>query len=355
MNAPSAEDQVRFLSNLQRLLAEGQFVATYKFALLLALADLAVEHGTDTDAPLKIPTPLIAEKFIYYYWRQTAPYVPRRPGGTAARILRQNTGRQAEVIRRLEEARVRVGQSLLTIQQDKQRWRSLVRNIERVVTVMPLWKLQTVGGQPLEFLYGKSADKGFIELKQGVAHCLRKFHDLITDLVRGAWVRYIRRVNTDVLETNVDLHEFLFGSERANLGAVQPILQDLQKGKCFYCGEGLSRGLAHVDHFIPWSRYPVDLGHNFVLAHSSCNSSKGDRLAAFNHLQSWANRNRRYGPELDGEFKRRDLLSDLGATVQIASWAYSQTYQSNGLTWVRGDSLVALPDEWAAALATAQT
>ena len=35
-----------------------------------------------------------------------------------------------------------------------------------------------------------------------------------------------------------------------------------------------------VDHFIPWRRYPLDLGHNFVLAHSACNSSKGDRLAA---------------------------------------------------------------------------
>jgi hypothetical protein len=34
----------------------------------------------------------------------------------------------------------------------------------------------------------------------------------------------------------------------------------------------------HVDHFIPWPRYAVDLGHNFVLAHASRNERKFDRL-----------------------------------------------------------------------------
>jgi hypothetical protein len=346
VNTPSAEDQVRFLSNLQRLLAEGQFVATYKYALLLALADLAVEQGDDTDATLKIPTALIAEKFIHYYWRQTVPYVPRQGSGSTARILRQNTARQAEVVSRLENMRDRVGQSLVVVQQDQRRWQSLVRGIERVVTIMPLWKLQTVGGQPLEFLYGRSAESRFIELKPGVAYCLRKFHDLITDLVRGAWVRYIRRVNADMLDTNVDLHEFLFGSERASLGIIQSILQEFQEGKCFYCKARLDRGAAHVDHFIPWARYPVDLGHNFVLAHGSCNSSKGDRLAAVDHLRVWMDRNSRYGSQLDAEFKRRDLVSDLDSTRQIAQWAYSQTYQAHGLTWLRGDTLVPLPGGW---------
>jgi hypothetical protein len=63
------EEQVKFLVNLQRLLEEGQFVWTYKYALLLALADLSVEHGNDTDEPLEISTRSIAEKFIQYYWR----------------------------------------------------------------------------------------------------------------------------------------------------------------------------------------------------------------------------------------------------------------------------------------------
>ena len=42
---PSAEQQLAFLTKLQRLFAEGDFTATYKFALLIALSDLAVELG----------------------------------------------------------------------------------------------------------------------------------------------------------------------------------------------------------------------------------------------------------------------------------------------------------------------
>ena len=47
MPAPTPSAQVAFLRELQRLLDEGQFTATYKFALLLALADLAVERGDE--------------------------------------------------------------------------------------------------------------------------------------------------------------------------------------------------------------------------------------------------------------------------------------------------------------------
>jgi hypothetical protein len=66
---PTADEQIRFLVNLQRLLVESLFVATYKFALLLSLADLAVEKGDDTGNPLSIATEEVAEKFVRCYWR----------------------------------------------------------------------------------------------------------------------------------------------------------------------------------------------------------------------------------------------------------------------------------------------
>ena len=50
---PNSDEQVKFLVNIQRLLAEGQFVATYKYALLLALADIAVEKGEQKYATAK--------------------------------------------------------------------------------------------------------------------------------------------------------------------------------------------------------------------------------------------------------------------------------------------------------------
>lgn len=73
----SPEFQIAFLTNLKRLLSEGSFVATYKYALLLALADISVENGDDTGSELEITTKQIAEKFGTYSWRQSPPFIPR--------------------------------------------------------------------------------------------------------------------------------------------------------------------------------------------------------------------------------------------------------------------------------------
>src|ERR1700722_11400236 len=94
---PTAEEQLAFLMKVQRILSEGQFTATYKYALLLALADLAVEVGDDSGSPLVISTKQIAGRFIQYYWRHAIPYVPAM-NASQPFILQQNTDRQAAVI-----------------------------------------------------------------------------------------------------------------------------------------------------------------------------------------------------------------------------------------------------------------
>ena len=76
--APSSDEQVRFLRRVQRLLEEGSFVATYKYALLHALADLAVLRGDDSGAPLELSTSEIAERIIELYWRQDERLLARR-------------------------------------------------------------------------------------------------------------------------------------------------------------------------------------------------------------------------------------------------------------------------------------
>ena len=55
-----AIEELQFLRKLQRLLAEGDFVATYKFALLNALADLSLEREPAADGSLRVPVSGIA-------------------------------------------------------------------------------------------------------------------------------------------------------------------------------------------------------------------------------------------------------------------------------------------------------
>ena len=100
---PSSDEQVRFLRNIQRLFAEGSFVASYKFALLQALADLAVIKGDDSGVALTLCTRKIAEKFVELYWRQVRPFQVR--DASEGLILKQNTGQQAAVINRITDHR----------------------------------------------------------------------------------------------------------------------------------------------------------------------------------------------------------------------------------------------------------
>ena len=169
---------------------------------------------------------------------------------------------------------------------------------------------------------------------------------MISDLLRGAGIRYVRRFNAEVLGDAADLTTFLFGSERAGLGEYRPLLVDVQQGVCFYCRRPLGAS-ADVDHFIPWARYPTDLGHNFVLAHSGCNRSKSDNLAAEPHLEAWLERNALYGGALGCRFDEAGVAHDLVATLGVARWAYAQTAAAGGQVWAGGRTLTSLSDLWA--------
>jgi hypothetical protein len=136
------------------------------------------------------------------------------------------------------------------------------------------------------------------------------------------------------------------GSERATLAAVRPVLADIQQGRCFYRNKPLSLLSTHVDHFIAWSRYPIDLGHNFVLADNRCNGQKCDRLPAYYHLSAWTERNRRFGDQIGDAMKHRGIIAELMVSNRVAQWAYEQTESANGLTWLRADELEPLNPRW---------
>jgi hypothetical protein len=219
---------------------------------------------------------------------------------------------------------------------------------------MPLWKLQRVGGDVFDFLYAHTIDShASVELRPGVAYCFRRFHGLVEHLVRGAWVRFVRDLtaNRSLLGDTASLDEFLFGAARADLSVYRPILLEVQGHQCFYCTRRLDTTMA-VDHFVPWSRYPVDLGHNFVLAHTACNGRKKDRLAAVEHLEHWCVRNDRHGVTLDQAFREASVVADRTTSERVTHWAYEQVEADGGLVWMSDDNLVPLSTRWRSLLAT---
>ena len=101
-----------------------------------------------------------------------------------------------------------------------------------------------------------------------------------------------------------------------------------------------------VDHFVPWSRFPTDLGHNFVLAHPACNNAKSDHIAAEEHFAAWIEQNKEHAAEIDERLAAAALPHDLAASVRIAEWAGEQTEQANGQAWVANDVFRHLGPEW---------
>jgi hypothetical protein len=63
-------------------------------------------------------------------------------------------------------------------------------------------------------------------------------------------------------------------------------LRDLANGRCLYCEHAVDSRF-QIDHFIPWVRYANNGIENLVVAHSGCNGSKSDYLAASEHVEKW--------------------------------------------------------------------
>jgi len=314
--------EIRFLEKLQRLLREGDFTATYKFAVLIGLAELAIERQgsvSTREQTLHVTTRDLAEKVAELYWQHTRPVETVR--GDSVVVLRQNTGpRPARIAVGAIELREQVSRyradpptlaSLKTV--DPAVYESFLKKVERSLIEMPLPRLQRIDRFEDRFIYdiswsveqtdtrsprrkafmkgvedylagGSRAFDSEIRLRPRVPRTLARFHGLIRDMVEARWIRMIERLNPEV-HAGPDLHERLFGPKRVNLDAVREALRDLQEGRCFYCSDRAVR--TAVDHFIPWSAFPNDRIENLVVSHPRCNADKSACLASTDHVRKW--------------------------------------------------------------------
>lgn len=330
---PDADAQLEFLNQLQRLFAEGDFVATYKFSLLIALADLAVKLGGDNGNGLELSLRQIARRFIQNYWFQALPYSTGKPHLTAG-VLHQNLGeQQAAVITAIQDFKQDHGNPTFVQASKHPQFEKLVSKVVTTVSAQPLKYLQNFGGTTTAFLYERR--HGVVRLLPGVPFYLRRFYPLVQHLARSHWVEHIKKNhrNRPILGDAGDLENFLFETPRKTLDAVCTKLLKLDGHQCFYCRERLSK--ADVDHFIPFSQYPRDIGQNFVLAHARCNRSKSNALAAEQHLQHWLERLDKRADDLAAISEETGVTSDVEVMTRVAQWSYANAVAAHGHAWVQ--------------------
>lgn len=329
---PTAQEQLKFLKNIQLILQSGSFSSTYKFALLISLSRLAIEKGEDSGESLSLEYAEIAEKFIELYWKQAVPYTFNDEGQL---ILNQNNGKQAAIVNRIIELR-QIYSSLGLLRRDSAVLSKLVKDVARTVKDMPVRYMQNINGQNFEFLYQFEQSKQRLTLLPQVMFCLRQFSEIIEELCQKRWIDYIRKnsSNAPILNQLPNLEQFMFEPSRNQLNAVANVLVELQDCKCFYCNKSMRKGSYAVDHFIPWSMYPSDTGHNFVLADSSCNSKKSNLLASNEFLHKWQERNEEHNLIIVDRISVLGFLTDKERSHKVAEWAYSQGKENNYLMWM---------------------
>jgi CRISPR/Cas system Type II protein with McrA/HNH and RuvC-like nuclease domain len=95
----------------------------------------------------------------------------------------------------------------------------------------------------------------------------------------------------------------------------------------------MRKGNYAVDHFIPWSMYPSDTGHNFVLADASCNAKKSNLLASDEFLYKWRERNHVQDLVIIDRISILGFLTDKDRSHKVAEWAYAQAEENGYLLW----------------------
>ncbi len=328
---PSAEEQIIFLKKIQTLFDDSSFSATYKYALLITLTNLAIEMGSDDGRELSIDSKLIAKRFSEIYWPQIREY-SAGVRGTKSGILRQNKGGQAEIVTTLLQIQEKTGQDDFATITEQKIWNQKLGKIIRTIWENPVFYLQD---QRDEFIYQYSSDRESLTLKPEAVFSLRQFSDFIIQYAKQGWIDHIKqnRLNQEIIGPKDDLEAFLFGCNRSALTSITPILLDYQNGKCFYCNKSVLKN-SDVDHFIPWKKYPRDLAENFVLSCPACNRSKSDMLASLPYRDLWIetavnNTNR------SQEITRYGFISDQECCIKVSSWAYGNSELVNAIFFIK--------------------
>ena len=331
--APSAQEQLDFLAKVERLLSQGRFTSTYKFALLISLTNIAVEQGDDSGDALEVDLDEIARQYLALYWNMARPY-PR-----VNEILKQNreAAKPSKMITLLKDEARHSQSSYQRLRVYRASRDGLVSETRRTLAKDVLYRLQTIG-KPAEsekdrFLYdhpptaAECAKLEYITLKTGVAACLRRLRGVIIAMVQARWALWVRE-NNEKLAADRQLEEFLFGASRTNVAVYAERFYDMQDGRCFYSGVKLAGPRAgEVDHFIPWARYPFDSPFNLVLTSRKINNSMRDKLKPVEWRSKWLARNKAAfdlltAPEPSGFGAAAD---DAATAKAISEWLYRST------------------------------
>lgn len=337
-------DTLVFAEKIIALLDEGSFNTTYKFAVIVAFLDLSVELWAESsDRVVSVTSGHLAEKVLEFYWRQSGDFEGAGP------LMAGKSG-QAEILTRVlryRESKECQGRSLISCKRaNGSGFQALERFVEWKLVEQPLPRLQKFGGREDPFIYEIAWDENVREpqfkanqidrrilFRAGVVENFATLNALLRPLVYRKWAEFVASANQKRVKDSA-LEDYLFGAKRISLEPIRECLTEIQEEKCFFCAEKLRANQTHVDHFIPWSRWPSNLIQNLVVAHQGCNLAKKDFLPATQHLVRWLKRNHQDETLLSQSAQELGWQSDGRLALNAANGIYRRLPEGSKL-WVK--------------------
>lgn len=308
---------------IEAILAEGAMSSTYKYALLKAVIDYIIDAPTERDANgfHTIPAVYLARKFIEYYWPLWRNGISQAPGngnlainGYLQEFVRQASTMQLPFSLETPETVARLIPWLLTAETLPAPARKLLHDVRATVIEMPVQYVANVRGGRESFftLHNKGLDlllpfaeqiqwgKRAIRIGRGgcsyaaleqAEHCSlliahRVFEELaelrfwIRDVIIKHWAEKCEQYGGG---QGVNYAEFagafeLYRPDRASLQPYRELYRALGLTSCFYTGNEITEEQYELDHFLPFSRFPVNAYWNLVPTTRTLNGRKSDRL-----------------------------------------------------------------------------
>ncbi len=306
---------------IEAILEFGSKSSTYKYALLKTMIDYIMEHPTETavNGFHYIPGIYLAKKFLRYYWPLS--YHGIKQGTTGQTAVESAMSEFRDSFYELSdegfsldspEAVLRILERIETAENLPTPYVSLLQDIRNTVIDMPVRYVRNIKGEVAQLFTVYHQDYSLVSsdfedlIREGKKVIARSdtvknylelelaepFHILISDRVYDEltelrfWIDSIiteqwSRQCQEYMEERFPYGEF-FASLSRDFGDREPLVsyREFYRKKHFpdfYTNRELSSDFA-VDHFLPWSRLPVNRFWNLVPTKTGINSKKSDRL-----------------------------------------------------------------------------
>ena len=317
---------------IERILKFGKKQASYKFALLLGIVDYIVENPLEPSINNFhfIPLIYIAKQYLAYYFPLIKENVPQGTSSNSnlgiaiANIIQDfiNDNQKEKNFNFSIEPSESINLLISYIDGNNPLPDSLLKtlyNIRKKIIEQPLKAITTILNEKVSFFSiiskGESFDSDFerhrIKADKLTLSYIKKakiWDDLLEieiatlvlshqefieisnlrfwlrDVIIKRWVQEcVEKYSADNVNmiSLIDNWKKIPERDAGEIQLYRKLYTEMNYNSCFYCGKILESNF-QIDHFLPWSRYPVNRFWNLYPTCIKCNSTKLDKIPVIN-------------------------------------------------------------------------